>query len=67
MTVGPAKPFWDLDESDLGALARTLAGRLSIPPADLPNVQENLRVLVEHARIVAAAAPPGAPSARFEP
>ncbi len=67
MPSASGKAFWDFEEADLAALARSLAERLSIPPGDLANVRENLRVLVEHARIVAAAAPPAAPSTRFEP
>ena len=71
MKPAPERPFWDLDEAGMSILAAIAGERLSIQPGDLPAVEENLRVLLGHAKILAAAMgdhpPPGPPSEAFEP
>ncbi len=71
MKPAPERPFWDLDEADMSTLAAIAGERLSIGPDDLPAVEENLRVLLGHARILAVAMagrpPAGPPSEAFEP
>ncbi len=71
MKSAPERPFWHLDEADMSTLAAIADERLSIGPDDLPAVEENLRVLLGHARILAAAMgdrlPDGPPSEAFEP
>ena len=71
MKPAPERPFWDLDEADMSTLAATAGERLSIGPDDLPAVEENLRVLLGHARILATAMgdhpPAGPPLEAFEP
>jgi tRNA A37 threonylcarbamoyltransferase TsaD len=56
----PPTPFAELDDAAIDALAESAA----------PGVVENLRVLRDHARTLAAAAPAhvdGDPDAAFEP
>lgn len=62
--------FWERDEADMGALAASDDVGPFIPEPFRSGVEENLRVLLGHARIVAAALPPGsleAPPEAFAP
>jgi hypothetical protein len=70
MNLPSEAPFWDLDEAGLPAVARALDERLKMTPDDLAAVEENLRVLLDHARILAAAIPMAdrdMPTETFEP
>ena len=67
MTFSEERPFWERDEREMAELAQSVAGPLAIPDADLPGVEENLKVLLGHARTMAAALPPGALDAAPEP
>jgi hypothetical protein len=62
MKPGVKRLFWDIEAADIPAFARSAAieAGMPIPPAHAANVEENLRVLLGHARIVAAALPAGA-------
>jgi len=70
MTPAKDRPFWDLDEADMSGLAQFLNATLAAAPDELAIVEENLRVLLGHAKILAAALPQGAraaPAGDFEP
>jgi len=67
MKPASKRAFWDLRDEDLHALAQSAGPALATPPEDLAAVEDNLRIVLGHARIVAAALPPGEPDGALSP
>ncbi len=55
MSLISERPFWDLGEADLDALALAPEAGPAVPPGYVAGVVENLAILQAHARILAAA------------
>ena len=70
MTPASERAFCDFGDDDLHALAQSAGPALATPSEHLAAVEDNLRIVLAHARIVAAALPagePGRPAPLFEP